>query len=81
MANLNDLNDVLFNQINRLDKDGLKGDELKEEMEKARTITQVADKIIQNGHLVLQAAKFKDDKWDAGSQIPKMLDGGKSEQE
>ena len=79
MANLNDLNNVLFNQLNRLDDENLKGDDLKDELEKARTITQVADKIIQNGHLVLQAAKFKDDKWNADAEIPKMLEGGKGE--
>lgn len=79
MANLNDLNSALFNQLNRLDSDKLKGEEMKEELERARTITLVADKIIQNGHLALQAAKFKDDMWDANAKVPKMLelDSGK----
>lgn len=81
MANLNDLNNVLFNIVNRLDNEKLKGEDLKEELEKARTITQVADKIIQNGHLVLQAAKFKDDKWNADATLPKMLEGGKDDQD
>ena len=76
MANLNDLNTFLFNQLNRLDNKELKGEELKDELEKARTIAIVADKVIQNGNLVLQAAKFKDDKWNAEAKIPKMLEDG-----
>lgn len=75
MANLSDLNNILFNQLSRLDNESLKGEDLKDELEKARTITQVADKIIQNGHLVLAAAKFKDDKWNADAEMPKMLEG------
>lgn len=79
MANLNDLNTILFNQLNRLDSEELKGEEMKDELDRARTITLVADKVIQNGHLVLQAAKFKDDMWNADAKVPKMLEAGKDD--
>lgn len=75
MKNLNDLNNLLFKQLERLDNDDLVGEDLKTEMEKARTVTQVANMIIQNGNLVLQAAKFKDDMWNADASIPRLLDG------
>lgn len=75
MKNLNDLNNLLFKQLERLDNDYLTGEDLKTEMEKARTVTQVANMIIQNGNLVLQAAKFKDDMWSADATLPKILDG------
>lgn len=79
MSNLNDLNDILFKQLDRLDSSELESEELEDEIKRARAITSVADKVIQNGHLVLSAAKFKDDKWDADAEIPKMLEGGKGE--
>ena len=75
MKNLNDLSNLLFKQLERLDSDDLTGEDLKTEMEKARTVTQVANMIIQNGNLVLQVAKFKDDMWNADAPLPKLLDG------
>lgn len=79
MKNLNDLSNLLFKQLERLDSEYLKGEDLKEEMEKARTVTQVANMIIQNGNLILQAAKFKDDMWSADASLPKLLEGDGNE--
>jgi len=72
---LGDLNNHLFEQMERLNDEGLKGEDLKEEISRARAIKDIATGIIDNANLVLQAQKFADDKWDADSEVPKMLKG------
>lgn len=72
---LGDLNNYLFEQLERLSNENLKGDNLKEEIERAKAVTQVATQIISNGSLVLQAKKWYDDRWDAEDKLPKMLEG------
>ena len=49
---LGDLNNHLFAQLERLSDEDLKGEDLKEEIKGANTVTQVASKIIENGSLV-----------------------------
>jgi hypothetical protein len=64
------LNDILFGQLNRLNQDDLTPEQLKEEVERSRAVSQVANQIISNGRLVLDAHK------STGSDtIPKMLEG------
>lgn len=75
MNNLGDLNGYLFESLARLNNDDLKGDDLKEEMERNKAVCEVAKHIISNGALVLQAKKMLDDKMDANLELPKMLDG------
>ena len=70
-----DLNNHLFSQLERLSDEELKGDKLVEEMDRARTISTIAKNIIENGNLVLQANKFRDNKMDADLALPKMLEG------
>ena len=72
---LGDLNNYLFEQLKRLSNENLKGDNLKEEIERAKAVTQVATQIISNGALVLQAKKWYDDRWNAEDELPKMLEG------
>ena len=72
---LGDLNNHLFAQLERLNDEDLKGDNLREEIERARAVTQVASKIIENGSLVLEAKKIADDKINADIVLPKMLEG------
>ncbi len=72
---LGDLNNHLFKQMERLNNEGLKGEDLKEEISRAKAIKDVATGIIDNANLVLQAQKFADDRWDADRDVPKMLEG------
>lgn len=72
---LGDLNNHLFAEIERLSDEGLKGDDLKEEIERAKAVNDVASRIIANASLVLQAKKLADDSMNADLKLPKMLEG------
>lgn len=71
-----DLNNHLFAEMERLGEEDLKGDELIQEIERARAITGVASQIIANGNLVLKAEQFKSDTISAKeARVPKFLEG------
>lgn len=70
---LNDLNNHLFAQLERLSDEGLSGEELNHEINRAKAVTDVATQIISNSTLVLKAMQFKDDKLNADTKLPKML--------
>lgn len=72
---LGDLNNHLFAQLERLGDEDLKGEDLQEEISRAKAITSVATQIINNGSLVLEAKKMLTDNLDANTAIPKMLEG------
>jgi len=72
---LGDLNNHLFASLERLNDEDIKGDELKEEIERSKSIAHMATKIIDNGSLVLQARKLQDDRMNADIKLPKMLEG------
>lgn len=74
---LGDLNNHLFAQLERLSEEDLKGEHLNEEITRARAVIGVAKQIIDTGALVLEAQKFIDDKMNADSKLPKMLEGEK----
>lgn len=72
---LKDLNNHLFAQLERLGDEELTGEKLVEEMNRAKSITGVASQIIANGTLVLEAKKLVDDRMNANTELPKMLEG------
>lgn len=72
---LGDLNNHLFAQLERLNDEDLKGDDLLEEINRAKAVNEVASKIINNGALVLSAKRMMDDRMNADVQLPKMLEG------
>ena len=72
---LGDLNNHLFAELERLSDEDLKGDELIEEMNRAKSITDVSTQIISNAHVILNAEKFRDEKLDVTRSVPKMLEG------
>ncbi len=72
---LGDLNNHLFAQLERLGEEDLKGEELQEEMERAKSISGIAKTIIENASLVLDAQKAMNDRMDADAKLPKMLEG------
>jgi len=55
---LEDLNNHLFMQLERLGEEDVKGEELQEEIARARAVSDIATQIISNGSLVLKAKTF-----------------------
>ncbi len=73
---LGDLNNHLFAQLERLSDEEIKGEELQEEITRARAVTSVAGQIINNANTVLQAKKLQAETLGREeTQIPKMLEG------
>lgn len=72
-----DLNNHLFAQLERLNDEEIKGDELQEELQRAKVISDVARSIVKNGNLILQVHKFKDESLDLNNQLPEMLENKK----
>lgn len=72
---LGDLNNHLFAQLERLGNEELKGDELKEEILRAKAVTDIAGEIIDNANTVLDVMKFQAETLGRSSiSIPKMLE-------
>jgi hypothetical protein len=72
---LSDLNDHLFAQIERLSDEDLSAEQIDTESKRGQAIVAVADKIIQNASLQLQAAKIMSEHgYDPVSSLP-MLEG------
>lgn len=73
---LGDLNNHLFAELERLSDEDLKGDALKEEISRAKLVTNVAERIIDNANTVLEAEKFKAETLGRSMVEPsKMLEG------
>lgn len=56
---LSDLNNHLFEQMERLNDDELTDDGLKKEMERSKAMSNIAETIIKNADLSLQAQRFR----------------------
>lgn len=76
---LTDLNDHLFCEIERLGDEELTGEELKNEIARAESIANVADKIIANGTLILKA-NLAASREIGIVNLPRMLDGRSNEE-
>jgi hypothetical protein len=61
MNNLNDLNEILFNQIRKLENNDLNDEQLDREIRKSESITKTATVILKNAELALDAQKQFDE--------------------
>ena len=61
MNNLQDLNMVLFNQLDALDNPDMTDDEIQRQVTKTDAIVKVAGRIIENAKLALDAQKQFDE--------------------
>ena len=59
--NLMDLNNYLFECIERITDDDLSDDELKREIQRSNAVQQVAKNIIENSRLALETKKHFDE--------------------
>ena len=58
---LTDLNNYLFEQIERLNDDELSEEQLEKEIKRSEAVQKVARTIIENGQLALSAKKHMDE--------------------
>ena len=73
---LADLNNILFEQLERLNDDELTEEELEMQLKKTDSIVKVSEKIIQNGELAFRAIQHKDKFYGTGGKtLPPMLEG------
>lgn len=75
-----DLNNHLFEELERLNDEELKGDALQEERERAKTMASIAQTIINNGELALKAIKHFDD-YGKKEELPDILQLGDGKNE
>ena len=75
------LNNHLFEALERLNDEDLKGEELAEELERAKAITTVSQTIINNADLALKAQKHADEMGYKTINTIFALDAPKTNQE
>lgn len=72
---LSDLNNHLFMQLERLSDEELTGEQIEGEVKRSEAIVSVADKIVDNARLQLQACKLIADHGDRFMKHLPMLGG------
>lgn len=71
---LTDLNNYLFEALERLIDDGLSQEEMEKEITRSRAVTSVAETIIHNGELALKAIRHVDEYGRKETNLPPMLE-------
>ncbi len=69
---LSDLNNHLFEELERLNNEELTGEKLQEERERAKSMANIAQTIINNGELALKAVKHYDE-YGNKDKVPDIL--------
>ncbi|WP_167596602.1 hypothetical protein [Leeuwenhoekiella sp. ZYFB001] len=55
---LSDLNDHLFAQLERLNDENIKGEDMEQEIRKSKAVTAVAAQIVNNARVTLEAVSL-----------------------
>ncbi|MFV0411448.1 MAG: hypothetical protein ACK5LJ_17650 [Paracoccus sp. (in: a-proteobacteria)] len=58
MSKIKELNNILFDQLNRLNDKDLNSDELKNEAIRAKAIADVSSKVLETAHITIEATKI-----------------------
>jgi len=72
---LKDLNDHLFEELERLNDESLTGEALQQERERAKSMASIAQTIINNGELALKAVKHYEE-YGNKEEMPEILQIG-----
>lgn len=73
---LADLNNILFEQLERLNDDDLTDEQLEMQLKKTDQIVKVSEKIIANGELAFKAIQHQDKYYGStNKKLPAMLEG------
>lgn len=70
---LADLNNHLFAQLERLSDEDIKGEDLKEEVERAKAVTSVASQIVSNAALTIKAVELQYEYGCNDVNVPKFI--------
>lgn len=73
---LEDLNNYLFEQLERLNDDNLSKEDFEKERKKTDSIVKVAEKIIQNGELAFRTMQHMDEYGyglEKNRKVPELL--------
>lgn len=75
---LADLNDHLFEQLERLMDDDVSEEQMKKEVIRSKAVTEVAEVIVRNGELAFKVMQHMNDYRTDGelAPVPAMLNGG-----
>ncbi|MDR1015707.1 MAG: hypothetical protein LBL86_12140 [Coriobacteriales bacterium] len=73
---LGDLNNHLFEALERINDESLEGAALDAEIRRAQSVAGISAQIIKSGRLALAALRAKDEACDAGMALPPMLKAG-----
>lgn len=72
---LGDLNNLLFEQLEKLADDDIKGDELEGEIRRSEAMAKVSEQIIKTGELQLRAIQHMDEYgYEREKAVPEMLE-------
>jgi hypothetical protein len=71
---LNDLNNHLFAQLEKINDDDLTGEELQEEIKRSEAVSKISEQIIRTGALQLKAMKhFEENGYQEKIKMPELL--------
>ena len=74
-----DLNNYLFEQLERLNDDSLTMEELDREIKKSKEIVKVSQTIVNNADILLKAKKYFDETGISNEKIPLLSLGEKND--
>ena len=72
---LGDLNNHLFEQLERLNDDSLDAETLAQEIKRSDAMSKIATNVVNNANTILKAQQVYDNAIDAEAKKPKMLEG------
>lgn len=73
---LTDLNNHLFAQLERLNDESISGEQLAEEINRAKAVTEVSREIVANANLLLRARQYATGvSFSGNAHLPPMLEG------
>ena len=70
MNTTKDLNNILFEQLERLQDDELSDEDLQKEIKRSKAVSDVATQIIKNGELRLRAAEYSKNWYGEDKAVP-----------
>ena len=70
---LTDLNNHMFEQLERLNDDDLSSEELDKEIKRAKAMSGIASNIISNAALALEAQQYLDE-YSGKANVPEMIE-------